>query len=79
MFQIGDDILDVEASTEALGKTAGKDAEARKLTYPGLIGLEESKRMLERIGQEALAIADSFSGGAALFPSLVAYLISRDH
>ena len=79
LFQIGDDILDVEASTEALGKTAGKDAEARKLTYPGLFGLDESKRMLERIGKEALAIADSFSGGAALFPSLVAYLISRDH
>jgi geranylgeranyl diphosphate synthase type II len=84
LFQIGDDILDVEASTEALGKTAGKDAEARKLTYPGLLGLEESKRKLTQTGQEALTLADSLVGGglsgdASLFPSLVSFLISRDH
>jgi geranylgeranyl diphosphate synthase type II len=81
LFQIGDDILDVEASTEALGKTAGKDAEARKLTYPGLFGLDESKRRLAQIGEEALELAGSFDGGSGspLLASLVAYLISRDH
>ena len=46
LFQIGDDILDVERSTEQLGKTAGKDAAADKLTYPGLFGLDESKLRL---------------------------------
>jgi len=80
LFQIGDDILDVEASTEALGKTAGKDAEARKLTYPGLYGLDESKRRLASIGDEALDLAASFGEkGSTLLASLIAYLISRDH
>ncbi|MCP4654340.1 MAG: polyprenyl synthetase family protein [bacterium] len=60
MFQIGDDILDVEGTSGTLGKTAGKDATARKLTYPGLYGLEESKRLLAQTRDEALALAAGF-------------------
>jgi farnesyl diphosphate synthase len=44
-FQIVDDILDVEGASAQLGKTAGKDAAAGKPTYPGLYGLEASRRM----------------------------------
>ncbi len=44
-FQIVDDILDVEASDQTLGKTAGKDAASGKPTYPAFYGLEESRRM----------------------------------
>jgi len=44
-FQIVDDILDVEASSEALGKTAGKDAAQQKITFPAVYGLDESKKM----------------------------------
>jgi geranylgeranyl pyrophosphate synthase len=44
-FQIVDDVLDVEGASADLGKTAGKDAAAGKLTYPSLYGLEPSKRM----------------------------------
>ena len=47
-FQIVDDILDVEQPTEALGKTAGKDAQQHKITFPAVYGLEESRRMAER-------------------------------
>jgi geranylgeranyl diphosphate synthase, type II len=57
-FQIVDDILDVEGDATALGKTAGKDAAAGKLTYPALIGLESSKQMArEAIGRAADALA----------------------
>ena len=79
LFQIRDDILDVERSTEELGKTAGKDAAARKLTYPGLYGLEESKARLAVVGDEARELARALPGGGGLFLSLVAYLVSRDH
>lgn len=47
-FQIVDDLLDVEQSSEALGKTAGKDAQQHKITFPAVYGLEESHRMAER-------------------------------
>jgi geranylgeranyl diphosphate synthase type II len=44
-FQIVDDILDVEESSQALGKTAGKDVQQQKITFPAVYGLEESRRM----------------------------------
>ncbi len=46
-FQIVDDILDVEESSEALGKTAGKDAAQGKITFPAVYGIEESRRMAQ--------------------------------
>lgn len=59
MFQVVDDILDETQSTEHLGKTGGKDREAGKRTYPALLGLEESRREVERLESEAL---DALSG-----------------
>ena len=47
-FQIVDDLLDVEQSSEALGKTAGKDVQQHKITFPSVYGIEESHRMAER-------------------------------
>jgi geranylgeranyl diphosphate synthase type II len=46
-FQIVDDILDVEQSSEALGKTAGKDAAQKKITFPAVYGIERSREMAE--------------------------------
>ena len=57
-FQIVDDILDVEESSEALGKTAGKDVRQQKITFPAVYGVEESRRMAEqecRLAHETLA------------------------
>ena len=57
-FQIVDDILDVEESSEALGKTAGKDAQQHKITFPAVYGVEESRQMAAtecRLAHETLA------------------------
>ncbi len=78
MFQISDDILDVEGSDETLGKTAGKDARARKLTYPGLVGLEESHELLSRIAAETEEMAASLPGGGGLFGPLIRFVATRD-
>lgn len=61
-FQIKDDILDIEGDFETLGKPIGSDAELNKSTYPSLIGLDESKKLLEEIVDEAKnIIKESFS------------------
>ena len=52
-FQIVDDILDVEESSQALGKTAGKDAQQQKITFPAVYGLDESRRMAEQERERA--------------------------
>lgn len=59
-FQIVDDILDVESTTEVLGKTAGKDQKSGKVTYPSLIGIEESRKMAAKLIEEACHDVASF-------------------
>ena len=78
MFQIGDDLLDVEGDSATLGKTAGKDENARKLTYPSLYGLDGSRRMLVEVKGEALELVAGLPGGLDLFTTLVEYLSNRD-
>lgn len=61
-FQIKDDILDVEGDFEKLGKPVGSDAELEKSTYPSLIGMEKSKKLLDETLEKAKKIiADNFS------------------
>jgi geranylgeranyl pyrophosphate synthase len=52
-FQIVDDILDVEGSSEELGKTAGKDVAGNKPTYPALFGLDRARRMADECASRA--------------------------
>jgi geranylgeranyl pyrophosphate synthase len=52
-FQIMDDVLDVTSTTETLGKTAGRDTQLRKSTYPSLMGLDGARRMALRKVDEA--------------------------
>jgi geranylgeranyl pyrophosphate synthase len=61
-FQIVDDILDVEGTDAALGKTAGKDAAAGKLTYPSLLGVDASRTL----AREAIARAEAALARVAL-------------
>jgi geranylgeranyl pyrophosphate synthase len=60
LFQITDDILDVTASAADLGKTPGKDAQARKATYPALYGLDGARQLaLAQCHQAEQALADT--------------------
>jgi geranylgeranyl diphosphate synthase type II len=76
-FQIADDILDVSASSEQLGKTAGKDAKAQKCTYPAMIGLEESEQLAKQIANEAAAILKPFGPKADTLRQLTVAMLER--
>jgi geranylgeranyl diphosphate synthase type II len=78
LFQIGDDLLDVLGTTEDLGKTAGKDAAAKKLTYPELYGIEETRRRLRAVAAEALELACDLPAQEDTLRSLIRYLGERD-
>ena len=62
---MADDILDIEASSEELGKTAGKDEAVDKTTYPKLLGLERSKEVAQELVAEAKAALTEFGEAAA--------------
>ena len=75
-FQIVDDILDVESSDDALGKTAGKDAAAGKPTYPSLYGLEQSRQLAADCIRRAKAtLASAQIGG--LLPEIADITLNR--
>ncbi len=76
-FQIIDDILDITATQAELGKTAGKDLEAQKATYPKLWGLEESKRQADKLVAEAKLILAEFGDRAQPLQALADYIIDR--
>lgn len=78
LFQIGDDILDVVGSADALGKTAGKDADSKKLTYPALFGVAESRRRLGAERDRTLELCARLPRKGEIFESLVRYLCDRD-
>jgi geranylgeranyl diphosphate synthase type II len=76
-FQIVDDLLDVEQSSEALGKTAGKDAAQHKITFPAVYGLERSHRMAEEQRLAAHAALEPFDGRAEPLRQLADRIVHR--
>jgi geranylgeranyl diphosphate synthase type II len=76
-FQIADDILDMSASSEDLGKTAGKDATAEKITYPSVVGLDKSKLILGKITEDAVAALKEFGPEADILRQLAVELLNR--
>jgi geranylgeranyl diphosphate synthase type II len=77
VFQIVDDILDVTSSSEALGKTAGKDAKVKKATYPALYGIEASKAKAKQMAASALDDIRSFNHHARPLRSIAQFVVSR--
>jgi geranylgeranyl diphosphate synthase type II len=76
LFQVTDDLLDVESTADRAGKRVGKDAARGKLTYPGLLGVEESRRRAAELGQEAVAAAEQL--GSRLLADLASFVVQRD-
>ncbi len=76
-FQVQDDILDETSSTEALGKTQGKDKQAEKSTYPSVLGLSASKQLTTDLYDESIENLSHFNERANYLRDIAKFTISR--
>jgi geranylgeranyl diphosphate synthase, type II len=76
-FQVTDDILDVEESSAALGKTAGKDIAQQKATYPAVYGLERSHRIAKELADKGIAELDAYGERAGRLRTIAEFLVLR--
>jgi geranylgeranyl diphosphate synthase, type II len=77
LFQVMDDILDVEESSAALGKTAGKDLAQQKATYPALYGLARSHQIANDLSAKAIAQLEPYANAASHLRQIAEYLVHR--
>ena len=77
-FQITDDLLDVEGDEAALGKRVGKDSKHGKLTFPGLLGIDESQRRAQRLIDEACTALEPLGEKRAGLEALARYVLERN-
>jgi geranylgeranyl diphosphate synthase type II len=77
-FQITDDLLDCNGAEESMGKRVGKDQEKGKLTFPGLLGIDESRRQGQQLIQTAIAALDVFRDKASRLESLAHFVLERN-
>lgn len=77
VFQVVDDILDVIGESPRLGKKVGSDEARNKATYPGVVGIEESKRLAENLVDEAVSHLTIFEKRAEPLSQIARYLIRR--
>jgi len=77
LFQVMDDILDVEESSAALGKTAGKDVAQQKATYPAVYGLQRSHQIAEELSAKAVAQLQPYADRASRLRQIAEYLVKR--
>jgi geranylgeranyl diphosphate synthase type II len=76
-FQVTDDILDVEESSAALGKTAGKDIAQQKATYPAVYGLERSHQIAKELADKGIAELDAYGERANRLRAIAEFLVLR--
>ena len=77
-FQITDDLLDARGDEAAMGKRVGKDAGLGKLTFPGLLGIDESRRLAEQLIREACDSLLPLSGSTEGLTLLAQYVLERN-
>lgn len=77
-FQITDDLLDVQGEAHAVGKRVGKDTQQGKLTFPGLLGVEESLRRAQRLAEEACSALEPFGARAESLRLLARFVVERN-
>jgi geranylgeranyl diphosphate synthase type II len=78
-FQIADDLLDIRGDEHAMGKRVGKDMNHGKLTFPSLLGVEESQRRAASLIEEACVALTIFESSASQLEALARYVVERNH
>ena len=78
-FQVQDDILDVEGSTETIGKPQGSDSDQDKATYTALLGVDGARRRLETLSREAEQALDDMAEETGRLRALARFIVQRDH
>lgn len=76
-FQVVDDILDIESSTEELGKPRGSDRKKNKMTYPSVFGVARSKEIAAKLIDKAIASAKNIEGAPEKLIAIAKYLLTR--
>ncbi len=77
LFQITDDILDVEGSVSSMGKTLGKDSEAHKSTFVSILGLEKAKSLAHNLADRGMAALSVFGNKADLLKDTITFILER--
>lgn len=77
-FQIADDVLDATGTSEALGKTAGRDAELAKSTYVSLMGVDAARTEAERLARRAVAHLEAAAVPGGALGALAGYIVTRN-
>ena len=76
-FQIVDDLLDVTGTAEEMGKAVGKDVARGKMTYPGVVGIEESRRRARELVDSAVGAVERFGPRARPLVDIARYIAER--
>ncbi|MFW6273395.1 MAG: polyprenyl synthetase family protein [Halanaerobium sp.] len=79
LFQIVDDLLDLTGDSKKMGKTAGRDQELHKSTYPKILGIDGAKKEAENYAEQAKSALDLFDEQAENLKELVDYILTRQH
>lgn len=78
-FQVADDLLDETATSEELGKTAGKDAAKQKATYTAHYGIDGARKMADRLSQEAIFATSTLGRDARILQEIARFIVERRH